>query len=283
MISWGTMVRLNRIAKLGCVALLALWALSTAVPAQSSQTGSGTAPSSPLILLSDAVQHGMSERTAHGLDRLFLIWAVLSVAAVGAVIGDAAHARRASWRIYFVWVLSALPFGPIVAVLYFPYGRLLALRTLSRERDPRAVRIVADAVFTAAGSALGVEIAYLLCYYTWGGTSIRSAMGLTALATGGLLMSWLVFHSTLERAERSPQPMQAIAASLPAALASNLLSLAAILTVLALAQTHWPGLFRPSSVAFHAALWTAALAAAFLNLPLSTWRTLTGQPTWPPR
>jgi hypothetical protein len=279
----GMMRLLRRFVRRGWVWLLVIVQGHGTLAAQTVQTASTAAAGAPsLILLTDALGHGMGLRHALFLDRLFLIWAVLCVASLGAVIGDVAHARRASWRLYLVWVLIALPFGPIAAALYFPYGRLLALGTLAKERDPRPVRIVADAVFAAAGSALGAEIAYLLYYYIGGDGSIRSAAGLATLAAGAVLMSWLVFHGALERATPSPRPMQAVLRALPAALASNLPSLAVVLTVLALAQANWPGLFHPASVAFHAALWAAALAAALLHLPLSAWRTLRNHPTWPP-
>jgi len=276
-------VPLDRVAKLGWAVLLALTVSQVALVAQSVQTSPAVAGNTrSLILLTDAMRHGISAGAAQLLDRLFLVWAVLAVASLGAVIGDAAHARRASWRVYFAWVLTALPFGPIAAALYFPYGRLLALGTLRKERDPVAIRIIAHAVFAATGPVLGVEAVLVLLHYATGGPAVPSATALATASAAALLLSWLAFRGTLECEAPSPRPRRAVVRSLPLTMISTLLSLGAILSVLALTQARWPSLFHPASIVFHAAIWASALGAAILNVPYSAWRALKRRPTWPP-
>ena len=171
-----------------------------AAPAAAEQSPSVTTCS--LILLPGPVGDALGASAAQLVDRLLLIWVVLAVASLGAVIGDVAHARRAAWRLYLLWVLVTVVFGPLGAAIYFPYGRLLALGTLPKERDPLAARVVAASLFAAAGPALGVTIGLIVARAAAVGDPLRSAAGLAVVCGVAVFVSLVLFHGTLRRVQR---------------------------------------------------------------------------------
>jgi len=275
------MVAKGRYGTLVGVLLLALLCGPPA-PATAEQTPSTLACS--WVLLPGPVGNALGPSAAQLVDRLLLIWVVLAVASLGAVIGDAAHARRASWRVYTLWTLVTLVFGPLGAAIYFPYGRLLALGTLPKERDPLAARALAASLFAAAGPALGVTIGLIVARMAALEAPLHSAGGLAIVCGFGVLVSLTLFYGTLRPVERSSagSTEASFASFLTRASLLTLIALAAQLLVLTLVFRMRDAALAPGSATLYAAVWVGAVAAALACVPLCLWQARTGRPTWPP-
>ncbi|UCF09525.1 MAG: hypothetical protein JSW65_05525 [Candidatus Bipolaricaulota bacterium] len=274
------MARRERFAAAVCLALGVLFVGVALLHGQAAQTPSSPAASSWLmatVVLPDDVRASMGEATAHIVDRLLLIWIVLSLASVGAVIGDVAHARRAPWPVYLVWVLMTVVFGPLGAIAYFPYGRLHALGTL--RRDSRVVRVVCGAMHWATGPIVGAAGAAVIVHGL-GGRAL--AIELPAMLAAGWLVTWLVTQGTLAREARA-------AGALPSVPGRPLLSFftaipgaGLVISLLRLAEGAWPTAAHPGSVVLYAALWAAGWGLALLLVPAIASDIRAGRPTWPP-
>jgi hypothetical protein len=234
------------------------------------------------VVLPDGVRVSMGEAMAHIVDRLLLIWVVLSLASVGAVIGDVAHARRASWRVYLVWVLMTVAFGPIGALIYFPYGRLHALGTIRRDKDPAVVRVLCGAMHAATGPVVGAGAAAIIVRGLLPSTAGSSAIELAAMVCVGWLATWLVTQGALAREARATGELPTASRRLVLSLVTAIPGAGGMTLLLHLAEGAWPTAVRPTSVLFYAVLWAASWGLALLFLPAIASDVRAGRPSWPP-